>query len=505
MLRKFLVVLLLCMFMVLAVVMLDFANLHEKQENENSKDTAPIVDTSKDAETSNEDTLSEDMSIQISEDKNVKVKEAIALVAKTDIELRKIQMQKKREQDVYEYYLGYAILNGIIEDTEFSSYDYDREITQIEFASMCYKIVDTADTAINNIEAIPNLDKQNKKYKQVEFLYKIGVVVGCDEFGTFDAETCVTGKQATEIISRIIYPEKRVKKEFITKEEIRYTNFKENVINQICDSNEIFVSDDGYTVSEENLDKLKAEIEKFDGVCGFYLVTLDGQFSIGYNIDQKISSASTVKAPYALYVVKQLESGNGTYDEIYEYKEENYRAGSGVIQHSPFGTKFTLEEILYHTINVSDNTGYYILQDRFGITGYNEFLEKIGCSRMKLTGGLRWGYVIPREAALVWNEIYSYSKTSEYGQKLFDLFINAEYNFIKQAYTDKYGSLNYEIAHKSGFNKDGRHDTAIVLLDDTPYFITITTKPNGREKSYFKHTAIILENIMREYVSQKSN
>ena len=67
----------------------------------------------------------------------------------------------------------------------------------------------------------------------------------------------------------------------------------------------------------------------------------------------------------------------------------------------------------------------------------------------------------------------------------------------------KYSTLDYEIAHKSGFNKDGRHDEAIVLLNDIPYFITITTKPqeNGGDRTYLKNTALTLEEIMKDYIA----
>lgn len=290
-------------------------------------------------------------------------------------------------------------------------------------------------------------------------------------------------------------------------EEVRYADFRETVTSQSCKSNEIFVYGDEGAVSEENLEKLQKQIDKFGGKCGFYVVTLDGKFSIGYNIDLSLPAASTVKAPFSLYAVKQIESGNGTFEEMFEYQKKHYHEGSGVIQNYKYGTMFSLEEIVYHTINVSDNTGYYMLQDRFGISGYNDYLEEVGCSNMKLTGGLRWGYIVPRESALIWNEIYNYSKKSEYGAKLFDMFVNAEYNFVKNAYLTEYDSLDYEIAHKSGFYKDGRHDTAIVLLEDTPYFITIITKPDGhgRDKTYFNNTALILEDIMNEYASRNSN
>ena len=435
-------------------------------------------------------------------DSKLKIAEAIVTVSKVYSKISGEEIVHGVEDKWYTPYIRYAELNHLIKDGQFQ--DYELNITRLQYAMLCYNVVQKQDNALlNSIQKIPDMQNTDYGYQEVEALYNIGIMVGSDEYGTFNPYEELTRAQMTVALNRILYPERRVSKEFVTDEMVRYTSFKEVVVNQESVLNKIFVSCDNYVVASEKLDKLQAEINKFGGVCGFYMVTLDGKFSVGYNIDQRIPSASTVKAPFSLYSMKQIESGNGTLDEIVTYEKKHYSAGSGVIKNSQYGTKYSLEQVFHNTINISDNSGYYMLQDRFKISGYNEFLDSIGCSRMKLVGGIKWGYIYPREAALIWNEIYNYSKTSEYGQKLFDMFVNAKYNFIKDAYVSKYSTLDYEIAHKSGFNKDGRHDEAIVLLNDIPYFITITTKPqeNGGDRTYLKNTALTLEEIMKDYIA----
>lgn len=435
---------------------------------------------------------------------NLKVSEALTVAVKAYAKLNNETLHLEFNDNWYIPYVSYAISKGIIVQNEFLNFNQD--ITRSEFAKICYRILNNKNYALNNVEFIPDLDVNDENYTDIQMLYNLGIITGVDEYGSFHPNECITRAQMATVLSRIIHPERRVKKEYKLAESVRYKIFREKVVNQECTGNQIFVSCDTQTVSQENLTKLQAEINKFNGVCGFYMITLDGKFSIGYNIDKSIPSASTVKAPFSLYSMKQIENGYGTLDEKRVYESKHYCAGSGVIQYSKVGTEYTLEQVLYHTINVSDNTGYYMLQDKFGISGYNDYLESIGCEKMKLTGGIRWGYIYPREAALIWNEIYNYSKTSSYGEKLFELFVNAKYNFIKNAYLTKYASLDYEIAHKSGFNPNGRHDQAIVLREDVPYFIVITTKPkdNGSEKTFFNNTALILESIMQDYISQIS-
>lgn len=435
---------------------------------------------------------------------NLKISEALTIASKVYAKLNEEALYLEFNDNWYTPYVSYAIAKGIISQDEFVNFSQD--ITRREFAKICYRILNNENYTLNSIEFIPDLDESDENYVAIRTLYNLGVITGVDEYGSFQPNECITRAQMAAVLTRIIHPERRIKKEYKLAESERYKNFREKVINQVCTENQIFVSCDTQTVSKESLSELQAQIDKFGGPCGFYLITLDGKFSVGYNIDKAIPSASTVKAPFSLYSMKQIENGYGTLDEMRVYESKHYCAGSGVIQYSKVGTEYTLEQVLYHTINVSDNTGYYMLQDKFGISGYNDYLESIGCSKMKLTGGIRWGCIYPREAALVWNEIYNYSKVSNYGEKLFELFVNAKYNFIKNAYLTKYASLDYEIAHKSGFNPNGRHDQAIVLREDVPYFIVITTQPqsNGREKTFFNNTALILEDIMQDYISQIS-
>lgn len=435
-------------------------------------------------------------------DSYLKICEAITAVAKLHAKMKDATIQTFENELWYKPYVDYALANNIIRQGQFNNYEHN--ITRLDFAVLCYNITTVKQGDIkNHIENIPDLDKNAAGYTEVEALYNLGIIVGSDACGTFEPGRNLTRAEMCVALNRISHFERRVKTEFKTAESVRYENFKNRVTEENCTPRKIFVSCDTYTVGQEKLDKLQAAINRFGGICGFYLVTLDGKFSIGYNIDQKIASASTVKAPYTLYCVKQIESGNGTLNEMKAYQKKHTCGKSGTIKNSPYGTEFSLEYILNNTIHISDNVGYYMLQDRFGISGYNDFLDDIGCSRMKLTGSMKWGYVYPREVALIWNEIYNYSQTSDYGAKLFDLFVNAKFNFIKEAYISKYKKLDYQIAHKSGFNDNGRHDEAIVLRDDAPYFITITTKPkdDGSEVAYLKNTALILEGIMQDYIA----
>lgn len=387
----------------------------------------------------------------------------------------------------YEPYLNYAIKYGIVYKGEYK--DFSANVQRKDMANIFSRLLKNITfKGINEINSIPDVSKNSSYYNSIKTLYEAGVVIGKDRHGNFKPDSYITRAEIAAIINRIMLENNRIK---IDDETARYDNLKE-VIESAKDKNSIITT---FDVNDKYISELYTEVNNYGGQCAFYLVSLDGKKSVSYNIDGKFHAASTVKTPYCLYAFNEIEKGNGTLDEIKAYEKKHYCAKCGVIQYSPYGTRYTLESILFNVIHYSDNAGYYMIQDRFPISGYNKYLETIGCSRMKLPDSLKWGYVYPRELAKIWNEVYHYSKTSDYGEKFFDLFIDAEYNFIKEAFEEKYGKLDYEVAHKSGFNNNGVHDTAIVL-SDTPYIVIICTKPNGNEQTFIKNIAITLNEIM---------
>ncbi|MFA5407232.1 MAG: serine hydrolase, partial [Bacilli bacterium] len=253
--------------------------------------------------------------------------------------------------------------------------------------------------------------------------------------------------------------------------------------NDQFDTNCVETNHDEFTISQELTDEFNSLIANHSSSNSFYAVSVDGKFSIGCNIDHTIFGGCIAKAPYALYCYKQIEMGNGTFDEIKTYEEKHYHGGSGTIQYSSYGTEYTLDEILFNMLDISDNAAFYMMQDRFPRDGYNEMIKEIGCQDMLLLNSTRFGNVTAREVAMLWSEIYKYSQESEYGVKLLDVLLNAKYNYIKDSIPE------YEIAHKSGWTQDVRNDAGIVY-SQTPYIITVLT-PN--DKSYMDQVVKLID------------
>jgi len=274
-------------------------------------------------------------------------------------------------------------------------------------------------------------------------------------------------------------------------------------VNNLGDSTlKVYNSD--YVIPEELSTKISNIISKYDKLdIGVYAISLKDYTCIGYNESQSIFTASAVKGPYALYVVKEIANGNHNFDEELTYTKEFLNTGSGDIKYYEYGSKFTVKELLIKMINRSDNVAFLMLQDHFGYEGYNEMIKQLGCNTW-LNGYTKWGNFTAEELAILWNEIYNFSKVSDEGAFLLDLLIKAEYNFIKT----ELGRYS-KVAHKSGFNPDAYNDGAIIFAESdlnpelgTPndYILAIMTSPGNSGYNHYclKALSIAIDDIMRD-------
>jgi len=258
---------------------------------------------------------------------------------------------------------------------------------------------------------------------------------------------------------------------------------------------QITINNSDFELSDTLEKKIKNTINNCGTTVGFYLTDVETKMTISYNADLDFLPASTVKAAMALYATKQIENGQFSYDDQMTYTKQ-YECAGGTpcnISKAGFGKTYTLEQIIYETIHESDNEGYYMLLDKFGYEGLNKMLTELGFKKTWLSESLKWGYYTPQELNLIWQEIYAYGMSdSEYGQKLFDTFLNAKHNFAKE-------HLPYsDIAHKSGFNKQGYHESAVVFGDRT-YIVTVLTKTANNKKQTLGTILNLLDDATKEY------
>lgn len=113
----------------------------------------------------------------------------------------------------YAVYVNFAVENGIIDADTFGSSDYERNIRRAEMAEVFYKALPAEwFVPVNEVDGIPDVSASSPHYPVLLALYKSGVVMGNDEYGTFSPDADILRCEAAAIINRIALPDHRLQR-----------------------------------------------------------------------------------------------------------------------------------------------------------------------------------------------------------------------------------------------------------------------------------------------------
>ena len=111
-----------------------------------------------------------------------------------------------------------ALDMDIITKNEFDS--YDRSATRSELAGLLARAMPKSEyAAINDISALPDVDKSTPYYKEILTLYKAGIVTGSDKYGTFYPDRDISRVELSAILCRLVLPETRMKVTLLDKSD----------------------------------------------------------------------------------------------------------------------------------------------------------------------------------------------------------------------------------------------------------------------------------------------
>ena len=112
----------------------------------------------------------------------------------------------------YDVYVNYALDNGIFEQHEYYTDDYNRNITRAELCNLFASALPSEYfTKINDIGGIPDVDRDDKNADVYLMLYNAGIILGSDSEGNFNGNSDIKRSEAAAIINRVALPENRVK------------------------------------------------------------------------------------------------------------------------------------------------------------------------------------------------------------------------------------------------------------------------------------------------------
>lgn len=212
--------------------------------------------------------------------------------------------------------------------------------------------------------------------------------------------------------------------------------------------------------------------------ASFIAIDLAGGKTLACQPDTALYIASAIKAPYALYVCRQLDAGNVFEDEAIEYLEKFYDEGSGNIKSAQPGTMYRLDYLLQESILHSDNIAYRLLVNRCGKEDFNAMLDSLGITEgMHFTATNIWPKATPRELALCWNEIYNYIQSdAPHSALLAQILTNSSaYSPIRKAFV-----YQRTVAAKYGWDQTSYVDAGIVYsAEGQPQYLLAILTENG--------------------------
>jgi beta-lactamase class A len=135
--------------------------------------------------------------------------------------------------------------------------------------------------------------------------------------------------------------------------------------------------------AEENAEaaQLAAEIGRLDdampGRFGVYVKHLGEGWEVRHGADRNWYLASTIKVPLAIAVLRQVEDGEISLEQELELSDADDVDGSGELLWSEPGARFTVQELLGHTIRDSDSTATDMLIRLIGEETLNEQVREM--------------------------------------------------------------------------------------------------------------------------------
>lgn len=267
--------------------------------------------------------------------------------------------------------------------------------------------------------------------------------------------------------------------------------------NNVWKSGEMELFNTDFRMSDSLYNKFEQCFSSFSNNESVALIELDTNMAFTFSKDTKIATASSIKAPLALFVSKCIDDGIISWNTQKKYEWWHFQENStGVVQNSPYGTAFTVETLMDYMVRISDNQAYLMLKELVGVEEFEKMMSSLGSSRI-IPVGSNWGSITAWEMASAWREIYYYSKFNSSGEQLFDRFMHAMYNYIWRAIPQ------YEAAHKSGWSGRAFNDAGVVFAGNRQYVLVVLVGRNGLKdtSSQYQFNAVtrLLAELMVEY------
>lgn len=230
-------------------------------------------------------------------------------------------------------------------------------------------------------------------------------------------------------------------------------------------------------------------LQGYGGQVSLYYEDLESGYTYLYNTEHTFFAASLMKAPFCMYILKLASEGKCDLTQKVTYTANFQSTGTGIIKNDPFGTQYTIQQLIEYAIRYSDNAALRMLRSLFSVNDFKQFAASIGIENTDSIGLITNSKITAKDAAIYLHAIYDFFETDQtYGKMLYDYMTHTRNPMF-------YSS--YPLARKYGWADASFHDMAIVDAPHPYILILLTDHEDGTAGDFamFRNVANTIEKI----------
>jgi beta-lactamase class A len=210
------------------------------------------------------------------------------------------------------------------------------------------------------------------------------------------------------------------------------------------------------------------------GIVAVSVADLSGGHAIAINGDVNLPAASTIKIPVMVEVFRQIAQGRFTLNTTVALTDADRDSGYGSLCDAPWGSRYSVDELVRLMITESDNTAANMLIRLVGRQNINATMDGLGLAQTRLGDSIRSDGDI-RSLRTTTNEMMRLLImiaerriiTDDACSQMLAILAAQRHNTLIPKDLPK----GLAIAHKTGTLHDTLNDVGVVYLEGAPYVI----------------------------------
>lgn len=245
----------------------------------------------------------------------------------------------------------------------------------------------------------------------------------------------------------------------------------------------------GFAFTRQQESQLDGMLAGFGGQVAALYKDIETGYTYSYNADTSFFAASLTKAPYCMYLFDLAANGKCDLEQKLTYTEKIGSNGTGKVKNSPFGTQFTVSQLIEYTLRYSDNAALRMLRGVYPASGFQKYAAGIGIKNTAAIGLITNSRITANDAAVYMQAIYDFvGSNATYGSLLRDHLIHAN---------NKWFTSRYPILHKYGWADKAFHEIALTEAPHPYILVLLTDHEDGTEADFamFRNFSKAVETI----------